>query len=87
MSQLHKRFSSDQVKELLARYVKNEIERQAGKFEGLPLLFESFIDPCSQNLYIPIRNRKGGVRIFLRFHGKKALGPKEAFQKYRKSQA
>jgi len=28
MSQLHKRFSSDQVKELLKRYVKNEIERK-----------------------------------------------------------
>jgi hypothetical protein len=28
MSQLHKRFSSDQVKELLVRYVKNEIERK-----------------------------------------------------------
>ena len=28
MSQLHKRFSSDQVKELLERYVKNEIERK-----------------------------------------------------------
>ena len=28
MSQLHKRFTSDQVKELLERYVKNEIERK-----------------------------------------------------------
>lgn len=28
MSQLHKRFTSDQVKELLQRYVKNEIERK-----------------------------------------------------------
>jgi hypothetical protein len=28
MSQLHKRFSSDQVKELLERYVKNEVERK-----------------------------------------------------------
>ncbi len=28
MSQLHKRFTSDQVKELLVRYVKNEIERK-----------------------------------------------------------
>ncbi len=27
MSQLHKRFTSDQVKELLERYSKNEIER------------------------------------------------------------
>jgi hypothetical protein len=28
MSQLHKRFTSDQVKQLLERYVKNEIERK-----------------------------------------------------------
>ena len=28
MSQLHKRFTSDQVKELLERYSKNEIERK-----------------------------------------------------------
>ena len=28
MSQLHKRFTSDQVKELLTRYSKNEIERK-----------------------------------------------------------
>jgi hypothetical protein len=28
MSQLHKRFSSDQVKQLLERYVKNEVERK-----------------------------------------------------------
>ena len=28
MSQLHKRFTSDQVKELLDRYSKNEIERK-----------------------------------------------------------
>jgi hypothetical protein len=28
MSQLHKRFSSDQVKELLERYSKKEIERK-----------------------------------------------------------
>ncbi len=28
MSQLHKRFSSDQVKELLERYFKKEIERK-----------------------------------------------------------
>jgi len=28
MSQLHKRFTSDQVKELLERYLKNEIERK-----------------------------------------------------------
>ena len=28
MSQLHKRFTSDQVKELLERYIKNEIERK-----------------------------------------------------------
>ena len=27
MSQLHKRFTSDEVKELLERYLKNEIER------------------------------------------------------------
>ena len=27
MSQIHKRFTSDQVKELLDRYLKNEIER------------------------------------------------------------
>jgi hypothetical protein len=27
MSQLHKRFTSEQVKELLDRYTKNEIER------------------------------------------------------------
>ena len=28
MSQVHKRFTSDQVKELLDRYLKNEIERK-----------------------------------------------------------
>ena len=28
MSQLHKRFTSEQVKELLDRYAKNEIERK-----------------------------------------------------------
>jgi hypothetical protein len=28
MSQLHKRFTSEQVKELLDRYLKNEIERK-----------------------------------------------------------
>jgi hypothetical protein len=28
MSQLHKRFTSDQVKELLERYLKNEVERK-----------------------------------------------------------
>ncbi len=28
MSQLHKRFTSDQVKELLERYLRNEIERK-----------------------------------------------------------
>ena len=28
MSQLHKRFTPDQVKELLERYSKNEIERK-----------------------------------------------------------
>jgi len=28
MSQLHKRFTSDEVKELLERYLKNEIERK-----------------------------------------------------------
>jgi len=28
MSQLHKRFTSDQVKELLERYSKNEVERK-----------------------------------------------------------
>ena len=28
MSQLHKRFTSDQVKELLERYSKREIERK-----------------------------------------------------------
>ena len=28
MSQLHKRFTSDQVQELLERYLKNEIERK-----------------------------------------------------------
>ena len=28
MSQLHKRFTSEQVKELLDRYSKNEIERK-----------------------------------------------------------
>ena len=28
MSQLHKRFTSDQVKELLKRYLKNEMERK-----------------------------------------------------------
>jgi len=28
MSQLHKRFTSEQVKELLERYLKNEIERK-----------------------------------------------------------
>ena len=28
MSQLHKRFTSEQVKELLGRYSKNEIERK-----------------------------------------------------------
>ncbi len=28
MSQLHKRFTSDQVKELLDRYLKNEMERK-----------------------------------------------------------
>ena len=28
MSQIHKRFTSDQVKELLERYSKNEIERK-----------------------------------------------------------
>ncbi len=28
MSQLHKRFTSDQVKELLERYLKNQIERK-----------------------------------------------------------
>ena len=27
MSQLHKRFTSDQVKELLERYLRNELER------------------------------------------------------------
>ena len=27
MSQVHKRFTSDQVKELLDRYLKNEVER------------------------------------------------------------
>ncbi len=27
MSQLHKRFTSGQVKELLERYLKNEVER------------------------------------------------------------
>jgi hypothetical protein len=28
MSHLHKRFTSDQVKELLERYLRNEIERK-----------------------------------------------------------
>jgi len=28
MSQLHKRFISDQVKELLERYLRNEIQRK-----------------------------------------------------------
>ena len=28
MSQLHKRFTTDQVKELLERYLRNEIERK-----------------------------------------------------------
>jgi len=28
MSQLHKRFSSDQLKELFERYLQNEIERK-----------------------------------------------------------
>ena len=28
MSQVHKRFTSDQVKELLDRYLKNEVERE-----------------------------------------------------------
>ncbi|NWG04541.1 MAG: hypothetical protein HXY44_16950 [Syntrophaceae bacterium] len=28
MSQLHKRFTSEQVKELLERYLRNEIERK-----------------------------------------------------------
>ena len=28
MSQLHKRFSSDQVQELLERYLKKEVERK-----------------------------------------------------------
>jgi hypothetical protein len=28
MSQLHKRFTSDQVKEVLERYLKNEVERK-----------------------------------------------------------
>jgi hypothetical protein len=28
MSQVHKRFTSDQVKELLDRYLKNEIQRK-----------------------------------------------------------
>ena len=28
MSQMHKRFTSDQVKELLDRYLKNEVERE-----------------------------------------------------------
>ena len=55
MSQLHKRFTSDQVKELLERYSKNEIERN---------YIQEILGISRRRFFMLLKEYKGNPQLF-----------------------
>ncbi len=55
MSQLHKRFTSDQVKELLERYSKNEIERK---------YIQEILGISRRRFFMLLKEYKGNPQLF-----------------------